>query len=237
MRVTIHIDTARLAQRLGRFADQIPFATSLTLNRLIYGARTVTQKTMALTYDGGPVPFTTRAVYYRQSTKRSLHAWIGHHPDAAYIGVTARGGTRTLKPGRRAAVSPVPDGRYKSGIRRTPQGNVPHRLAQRLLGEAADDFVGARQYGATRKSGSAKRLKYFSGIPRGKSGERYAGIWMRLGPGGKKALKMVLKYDSRTPRPVSLPINQTLPDYVRGSWDREYSRALREAVYSSWGRR
>lgn len=238
MRVTINIDTARLQAKLGRFADQIPFATSLAMNRVIAGARTVTQRTMALSYDRGAVPFTTRAVYYRQAKKRDLHAWIAHHPDAEYIGVTARGGVRTLKPGRRAAVSPVPDGKHRSGLRLTSVGgNVPYRMASRLLGEAAPSFVGARQYGSTRKSGSGKRLKYFSGKPRGRTGENYAGVWMRVGRGGKEGLKMVLKYDGATKRPVSLPLGATLEDYVRGSWDAEFGRAIKDSIYNSWGRR
>jgi len=235
--MSVRVDTAQLRAGLGRFADQIPFATSLTINRLIAATRPVTQKLMSYSYDKGVVPYTTRALYYTNSSKRNLHAALMTTEAGQYIKTTADGGTRHLKTGKRAAVSPVPDGKYRSPVKLTAVGgNVPHRLATKLLGESAPSFVGARQYGKSKQSGTGKTAKYFSGKPAGKTGENYAGVWMRVGKGGREGLKMVLKYDTSSPRPVSLPVYDTLQDYVRGAWDREYAKALREAVYSRWGR-
>lgn len=213
MRINITLNTDAVMQRMKDQAKQMPFALSVAINKTIAETRPFVQRLMDLQYEGGPVPFTKRALFYTKSTKRDLRAALLVHRDAEYIIVTAQGGIRTkTDPGKKAMISPVRDGKYRVPYKTTAQGNVPYKKAPNLL---------------------KNKDKYFSGNPRGKAGEKYAGIWMRVGKGGKKALKMVLKYDVDTPRRQSTTIMEDTKEYALQRFHYHIEAAIKQAMASS----
>jgi hypothetical protein len=97
--ISLDVDTSGLdaAQRmLAAMADQLPFATSLALNR--------TARDVQLAYRGqttvsfiSPVAFTRNAWRYTQSTKTSLEATVGAAPGRSYLATQSTGGERRWK--------------------------------------------------------------------------------------------------------------------------------------------
>jgi len=209
MELRLKVDIEQIKKELGKYQSQVPFAASVAMNKVVAAARPLSQKLMASSYAGGPVAFTKRALFYTKSSKRNLRAALMAHPDAQYIITTAEGGKANLKPGRNASVAPV-----RGKTRLTAQGNVPYRQASKLL---------------------QNKKKYFSGKPRGfPQTDDYAGVWQRMGRGGRAKLRMVLKYDTDTPRPKSFPIYETLQEFAGPAFEKAFAEAMKKAIKTAW---
>lgn len=158
------------------FERNLPFATSMAINRTVYRTQQVLRNQMDRYYQGGAIPFTKRSILYSKSHKRSLSAMVYVNPDGdrEYIMDTMTGST--VRPGRGKAtrVQPV-------RLRLTKQGNISTRYEAGSGGKIA-------------KLLSNKR-KYFSGRPKGRpNSEDFAGVWERMGRGGKDNLRMIAHF-------------------------------------------
>lgn len=96
---------------------QIPFATSVALNKTAFDVRENEQKGMDRQLDR-PTPFTKRGVQVQKSTKRKLEASVFiEEKRAKYLKYQVYGGTRT--PRRRVVMVPG------DALARNRYGNVP----------------------------------------------------------------------------------------------------------------
>lgn len=78
-------------------AGQVPFATSLALNRTAELARNVLQVEMHRVFDR-PKPFTLKSIFIRRATKRDLTARIFHSDKVSpYLQAEIEGGKRDEK--------------------------------------------------------------------------------------------------------------------------------------------
>ncbi|MEO0624082.1 MAG: hypothetical protein AAF183_17925 [Pseudomonadota bacterium] len=116
--------------------SQVPFATSLALNRTAEDAVKNARKRIERAFDR-PTPFTKKGVTRTRATKRRLSARVLiKDKQAAYLQFQERGGTR--RPKRRAIVIP-------QRARTNKYGNLARGAVRKLLARADTFTMGAAQ--------------------------------------------------------------------------------------------
>lgn len=150
--------------------EQIPFAASRTLNELAFKlARQTMPEEADKTFEGGATPFTRKGFQYTKSTKRDLLASVFVNPTRAkYMQFMISGGTRY--PNKRAILVATENSRVNR------YGNIPRGTMQQLINN---------------------KDKYFKGIPKGKKGDNFAGIWERYGRKDQGRIRMVAAYTDK----------------------------------------
>lgn len=158
---------------------QIPFASMKAVNDTAFHVMNV-QRSATRLYMHNPTPFTQRAPrVQRARNKARPTAWVYVHRDAEeYLQRLIEGGIE--KPKKRALRSPT------ANTRTNRYGNIPRTFVTRTKGQPR---------------------RYFSGTPKGRSGDQHAGIWERYGRGRRK-LRMVLYWDSEGRR-----VDESYPFY------------------------
>ncbi len=156
MQIDIRSNIKELTKELTKIQkEQIPFATSKTLNEIAYrAAKQELPKKPDEVFAGGAVNFTKTGFNYKKSTKRNLIASVFINPTRAkYMQFMVQGGARF--PDKRAILVSTKHSKL------TKQGNLPRHYVRTILSD---------------------KQKYFSGIPKGKGNDQdYAGIWERYG--------------------------------------------------------
>ena len=137
---------------------EIPFTMSHAINRTLIASRKEQQKAMDKQIEGGPTRFTRTGIRYQSSKKNNLQGFLYYAADRPYMKTIIDGGQVIAT--RKKLSEPV-------NVKLDKFGNIP---AGR----------GKNKYTARKKEDP----KFFLGIPRGKTGERFRGIWQRLGKPG-----------------------------------------------------
>ena len=73
------------------------------------------------------------------------------------------------------------------------------------------------------------RAKYFSGTPTGHPGAP-AGIWERMGRGGRKNIRLVVQYKKRITYKKRLPFRKIVESVVAHRWRRNFEQAFADAM-------
>lgn len=131
--INIKSNVREVTRTLNRIQKkQIPFATSLALNKTAeFTATNLNNDTRR--YFETPTPFTQRSFNYKRSNKRNLTARVFAKPrQTQYLQYQVYGGTR--RPTGRALLLP-------EDIRLNKYGNIPRNAIQRLLARK-DTFSG-----------------------------------------------------------------------------------------------
>ena len=198
---------------------EIPFVMSHAINRTLIASRKEQQKAMDRQIDGGPTRFTRTGIRYKSSKKRNLQGILYYAADRPYMKTIIDGGQVIAK--RKKLSEPV-------NVRLDKFGNIPSGR-------------GKNKYTARAKGDS----KFFLGIPRGRSGERFRGIWKRLGkPGyskrgkarGKIKLMVSWSRGSRSQR-KSFNAYKVVQDHAPQYFRRQLAVSLRKAIRTSRNRR
>lgn len=170
---------------------QIPFAMANTLNDLAFKARKPALPDAAdKTFQGGATPFTKRGFFVKKAKKTNLVAevFIGDK-QMDYMKFQVKGGTRFPK--RKALMIST------DATKLNKYGNITPATYAKLINDST---------------------KYFAGIPKGRTGAQYEGIWERYGrsrrnPGGQR-IRMVARYvDKAQYRPL-FPFGDTVKGVV-----------------------
>lgn len=188
---------------------QIPFATSRALNDTAFNiARKDLPKFANRIFTGGAVPFTKRGFKFIKSNKKRgspnfLTAFVFIDKlQGAYMKFQIDGGIR--KPKRKAILIPT------NKLRVNKYGNITR---------------------ATRSNIINNKSKYFKGIPKGRFGEVYEGIWERSGDNQK--IRMVAKYkdDARYNKKFPFPtIVEKLVNNRTKGFRARFEQRLKEAL-------
>lgn len=205
-------------------AEQVPFATALTLTRLAKGAAANESAAIASTFDT-PTPFTQRAVRTESATKQRPVALVAiKDVQAGYLAPYVRGGARSLG-GKKGMLVPreVAVNRY---------GNLTRsKLAQ--LKARPDVFIGTVKF----KSGARVSGVWQRGAT--KRGERYkgGGEYGTRGKhsvigGNRTTLKLLIQFEDTTPVPKRLPFEEVVRRHVHRHADATFRAAIKEAVSS-----
>ena len=158
MRVDFKINQKEIESFVNpEWRSQIPFVIHQTIKQTMFEHRKVQQKGLEKFIDKGPVGFTTRGVRYRAGTKSHLVGQI------YFSEATSRYMKYIIDGGRERAA----DNNHKKlnrpvDLRLTKQGNIPNKYIQKTEGKD----------------------KFFFGIPKGRTGEKYRGVWRRYGKTG-----------------------------------------------------
>ena len=174
MQINLKIDVDKATRYLNVVhKDQIPFAASKTINDLAFrlSRQVLPDKTQEI-FEGGATPFTKRGFRYKRSTKRDLIATVFIDPSSAeYMKFMVDGGTRFPK--RRSIIVSTKQSKLNQ------YGNIPRGTIKQMIDN---------------------KDKFFKGIPKGRTGEQYEGIWERYGrksKDGGERIRMVAKYTDK----------------------------------------
>lgn len=138
-----------------KWRSQVPFTMSHAINRTLVASRKEQQKGMDKHIDGGPTRYTRSSVRFKSSSKRKLVGTLYYHDGAPYMKTIIDGGVVRAKKVKLS--EPV-------NVRLDKFGNIPSGR-------------GKNKYTARAKADK----KFFFGIPDGRKGEKYRGIWKQIG--------------------------------------------------------
>lgn len=198
-------------KKLDRLEKQaIRAATVGFINDLAFDVKEREERVMSVYLDR-PTPFTKKSLFVKKAGAMKLTASvIVKRIQAEYLKYQIHGGSHA--PEKRANLTPV-------AYKRNAYGNIPNSFMKNAL---------------------SNKKKFFSGIPKGKSGQKHAGIWERYGraskKGGQKIRKVVNYIGTESYRPARFPFYQVgerviaLRKDVR--WNRNFERALRQAGFA-----
>lgn len=198
-----------------QWRGQVPFALSHAINRTLKASRLEQQKAMKKHIEGGPTRFTKSGIRAEYSSKRDLTGYLYYAADRPYMHTIVDGGTVVAK--RKKLSEPVNVKLDKFG--NIPTGRGKNKYTERAKGDP----------------------KFFLGIPRGRSGERFRGIWRRYGKGGlnkrgkaRGRIKLMVSW-SRGQRyqnksfPAYDVVQRHAPEYLRRQMAVSLRRAIRTA--------
>ncbi len=169
---------------------QVPFATSLALNRTAAIAKERLQGALSLVFDR-PNPYTLNSLYVKNSTKTNLVARVEHKefagkgtPASKYLRPNIEGGaTRTQKRSEAilSALAGIPGGFWTPGpgARLDAYGNVRGSQITQIISYLQAFGEVGYQANKTKKSGPKKVQVYFivkAGNPRG----LHPGVYQRV---------------------------------------------------------
>jgi len=171
MQINVTLNIKDITKNLNRIQkEQIPFAASQTINQLAFeiSKKTLPNKTKEV-FEGGATAFTQKAFNYAKSNKRTLIARVFiDEKREKYMRFMVAGGTRT--PTKRAILVATDYSKVNKF------GNIPRGTIQQMIED---------------------KSKFFKGVPKGRQGQQYEGIWERYGrtsKAGGQRIRMVGRY-------------------------------------------
>lgn len=157
---------------------QVPFAISHAITKTMAASRKDQQVQMDKYFDGGATRWTKGGVRVSYPNKRNLYSVMYYNADRPYMREMIYGGT--VKPTKKKLVQPVLSKGNKPNARLNKFGNLPNKYLSK----------------------NAEKKQFFVGIPRGRKGQQYYGLWRRYGRGGysrkgkaKGTLKMLVSME------------------------------------------
>jgi hypothetical protein len=197
-----------------QWRSQIPFTIHQSIKKTMFAQRVEQQKAMDKHIEGGPVRFTRTGVLYKAGNKRNLHGFVYYEEKRAPY-MSLIIDSGIDKAQKVKLNAPVK-------VRKTKQGNIPNSYIRKKEGDK----------------------KFFFGIPKGKSGEKYRGVWRRYGrtgytkagkPRGKIRLMVSWEKGQRFQR-QTFPARDVFTNHVPRYFERQLPIQLRRAIRSSIAR-
>lgn len=244
------------ARWLGRAERQVPYATSLALNRTAAAIQKAITELMPQVFDR-PTPYTLRSLRTDRATKQRLSATVGFKDFAGkgtaanrYLLPQVEGGGRRQKRFESALGRIGPSGYYipAGGAEQDAYGNMSRGQVVRLMsylqafgeqGYRANSTEKSRARTAKmgRGEGGYRRINgvvYF--ISRGKgavSGNRTqhlpAGVWRKTGTHGADVAPVLLQVDS-VQYERRLPFYETADEIYGLRFEDEFTQAFDQAI-------
>jgi len=199
--ISVQVDTKPLKRWLSDIEKkQLPFATAKALTITARDAKRAVDAQLPKKLDR-PTPFTRRAIGIKAARKTLLQSEVFvKDTQWEYLKYAIEGGTRTPK--RNAIATPG------SKTRLNKYGNMPRGKAHKLL---------------------QNKAKYFSGTPAGHPGAP-AGIWQRMGRGGRGNIRLVVQYKKQITYKKRLPFRKIVEGVVAHRWRRNFEQAFADAM-------
>jgi len=199
--ISVQVDTKPLKRWLSDIEKkQLPFATAKALTITARDAKRAVDAQLPKKLDR-PTPFTRRAIGIKAARKTLLQSEVFvKDMQWEYLRFAIEGGTR--RPDRKAIATPG------SKTRLNKYGNMPRGKAHKLL---------------------QNRAKYFSGKPTGHPGAP-AGIWQRMGRGGRGNIRLVVQYKKHILYKKRLPFRKIVEGVVAHRWRRNFEQSFADAM-------
>lgn len=210
MQINVTLNIKDITKNINRIQkQQIPFAASQTINQLAFeiSKKTLPNKTKEV-FEGGATPFTQKAFNYAKSNKRTLIARVFvDEKREKYMKFMIAGGTRF--PEKRAILVPTDNSKVNK------YGNIPRGTIQQMIED---------------------KSKYFKGVPKGRQGQQYEGIWERYGrtaKAGGQRIRMVGRYTDEAQYKPLFMFAQYASDIVfarEGGFNTKFKANLQRAL-------
>lgn len=236
MKIDVRADISKTLAYLDNYQrDQIPFATSVALNRTANLAKDAMVREMVSVFDR-PTRYTLNSLYVKPSTKRSLTVMVGFKDFSpkgkapwSWIGPHVYGGTRESKRSEDLlrAAGILPQGWYivpGAGARRNAFGNISSGQMQQILA----GLRASRDPAQNTSKGSRNRNKpkqYFAAIP-GRTHLK-PGVYQRV---SQFRIKPVLIFVQSVNYRARLKFEAVVRSTVARHFPREFGKALRDAT-------
>ncbi len=247
--VSVNVDEA--VKRLGFVRKQIPFITSLSLNRTGQKVKAKEEHEIRDVFDR-PTPFIQNSIFLKPSNKTNLTATVGIKdfasksvPATKILEAEIKGGSRRLKRYEIALrrVGALPNGYYTVPGKAAPMdkyGNVVKRKFNEILAYLQafpEAGYKANSTAATKeklRKGSKKKIgvSYFVGRPAG--GRLPLGIWKRnhvgLFNGPSKQLEPIFIFVQHTQYKPIYDFKFVAENTVKKEFNGEFERTYREVL-------
>lgn len=179
--ISINIDTKKLANKLDAYARQAPFIVSHAMNKTIVAIRKEQVKEIPKYLDKANA-HTRSSPRFTRSKKKDLNVQLFYNMNThGYMEGVLDGARIEPKSGSKRLVSPMKPAQTSQG-----------RMKNYGKGKGKESYI--KQKLALKTRGGQSR--FFVGIPKHKSGDRYLGLWER------KVFKKVGKSKKKS-KPVS----------------------------------
>lgn len=231
-----------LAKKLDAFTGrQLPFATSLALNRVAQRVKAGQLQVMKRVFDR-PTPFTMNSLMLTPATKTKLVAkvWFRDYatkgtPAQKYLGPEVFGGNRGHKRFERALVArgymkPTQFAVPAAGAQLDSFGNVSRGQTVKIMTALRTHHEVGYNANRTTSRRSVRRgrnAQYFVGQPGGEQ----AGIWQKVQTGFGEGIRPVFLFVDRNPRyRVRLAFFKIAENIMRARYAEEFKRAMDQAI-------
>jgi hypothetical protein len=216
--VTLKLNQKALQQMVDPvWRRDIPYVLEQSIKKTIIKSRQVQQEAMDKQIHKGPVGLTRRGIRYTLPRKDNLQAFLYFTDKTSeYMRLIIDGGREKAK--KKKLNIPVLGSEAK--LRLTKHGNIPNSYIEKKAGDP----------------------KFFFGIPKGKTGEKYRGVWRRYGKSGYSArgkakgkVRMVISWqigerNQRKTYPAYEIFRKHGPKYLRRQLPIQFRAALKKSI-------
>jgi hypothetical protein len=235
-----------LEAKLRGVEKQVPFATSVALNRTAKAVEGAERAAMSGSLDR-PKAQTVRATYVRRSTKQNLQAEIGLKsramgvPAAEYLHANVQGGARNYKRSelmlRQAGI--LPEGHYTvpgAGATLDAYGNMSRGQIVSILSyfrTFGNTALNSRRINMTDRAKALRARKgtdYFVVPVADRTMKLYPGIWQRT---GNNDIKPLLLFVTRVQYRAIYDFKGIALKVTYATFQQEFNRAIKEAMASA----
>jgi hypothetical protein len=248
--ISVEADIKKAIAGLTRLErDQVPFATSLALNRTANVAKAEVVRAMQQVFDR-PTKFTLNSLYVKPSNKRNLQVKVGikdyalkAKPPIEWLAPQVYGGPRRMKRFeerlRQAGVLGV--GQYAvpaSGAAKDAYGNMSKGQIVAILSDLRAHFDptqnSTRASRAKRANRKGKRGGIYFAVT-ARRGKLRPGVYERIGFGFGAAIRPVLIFVSGAPTyRKRLQFDRVVKETVEMRFNLEFTKAMRQALRTAY---
>ena len=200
---------------------QIPFASSLAINRLLFATQQNLRSGVDRWVHGGAVPFTKTGIQYEKSSKKNLAGFVFTADNRPYMKTMIYGGIRKPLKNNKNLIVPAYDKGYAT-TKLNKRGNIPRGTVKRLMSRSSKQFAGPRK--------KQPKTDYFVGRPKGQE-NRPRGLYSIKGKGAPKLV--IAMQDKQKHYKTIWPANKIALKYAKMNFNPIFGKALSQAIASS----
>ena len=198
--------------------NQIPFATSMALSNVAYGARNLLRFNLSRHFTLRRAQHIKGGIRAERATKLDLKSSVGSIDQ--YMALQAESGTKRGQAPGLAAIVPT------KKLRKTLQSVIPKRLyPEKLVGRAAAQ---RRSLQADEKRSRLKSRKPF--VTQLDTGDSKRSFIVRRATKKRYPLQILWILPRKVKIPERWDFDEQVGEYVRANWGREMTRALDRAL-------
>jgi len=214
----VTMDTRRMHKFLDNHSkEQIPFATSQAINKMLFEGKKGTSRDMDRVYDGGATRWSKQAVQYAKSTKKLLYGFLYVKDDRPYVMKTIDGGQVT--PSKKVLIKPM-------NISTNRYGNIANKAVSKRY-DNPKFFAGKPYRGSAPNSG--RQSQNIS------ADDPNVGLWERMGRKGKRGgiarqtIRMIVKFGNTRVQQKFFDARRMAKTRFQKEWRKVFAQELVKA--------
>lgn len=230
MNIHVRVDASAFRSWAKRqFADQLPFATSLALNRT---AKAVQDAIRAGLRERFAIrrPWVVQGITipkFSDKRDRPMQVTVAIDPGRAFLGKFEAGGTKVAHSPEEPIAIPT------TAIRPSLQALAPLSLYPKNLGLMArrgvTGFIAARKHMTRRGVEQLQGKQRTFVLDFSMFGIRVPGVYQRTGP-GRHDIRLIWTYKPSIPIPARLKFAETAQATVARAWPAQFQAAFQQAI-------